>query len=113
MDRRQEQLGRNEALFRQINERLERLGEAFSLVAEAAEFVCECGDAGCIERISLTLEEYERVRSDATQFVVKRGHEARPDGTLHDVVDETERFSIVKKRPGGPAELAAARDPRS
>lgn len=72
---RDDRLVRNEALFRQVNERLKELGESFSVVAERADFVCECSDERCAQHISLTLEEYERVRSDATHFVVIKGHE--------------------------------------
>ena len=67
--------GRNEVVFREVNERLRELGEGFSLVSEVAEFVCECGDSGCAERIELNLAEYERVRSDPTWFVIVPGHE--------------------------------------
>ena len=110
MDARQIRIGENEALFRQVNERVEQLNVGFSAVLEYGEFVCECGDAACSERLRLKPEEYERVRADPTHFVVKHGHVA-PD--VEEVVFENERYQVVRKRPGGPDELAARRDPRS
>ena len=110
MDARQTRIGENEALFRQVNERVKQLNVGFSAVLEHGEFVCECGDEKCTERVRLTPEEYERVRADPTHFVVKPGHVA-PD--VEDVVYENERYQVVRKRPGGPAELASEHDPRA
>jgi hypothetical protein len=103
-------LGRNETLFRQVNERLKELGEGFSIVAERADFVCECSDERCAEAVQLTLEEYERVRSDARWFLVVRGHE-RPE-IESAVWDLGERVLVVQKRDEA-ADMAIAEDPRS
>lgn len=110
MDERAERLARNEVLYRDVNERLKELDEGFSGVARTAVFVCECGLIECTERVSLTLAEYEQVRSEPTHFAVKLGHEL-PE--MHDVIAEGDRFAVIGKRPGGPAELASAHDPRS
>jgi hypothetical protein len=110
MDARAERLARNEALYRDVNERLKDLGDSFSAIAQRAVFVCECGRSDCVDRISLTLREYEDVRQEPTHFFVKKGHEM-PD--VHDVVAESDRFTVVEKRPGGPAEFATEHDPRS
>jgi hypothetical protein len=102
--------GRNEAIFREVNERLRELGEGFSVVAERGEFVCECGDEACAEPIQLTLEEYERVRSDSRWFVLLREH-VRPQ--IERVVWEIdERLVVVEKKPGPAADEAVAEDPR-
>ena len=39
--------------------RLEDLAETFQLKEELLDLVCECGDAGCVRRISMTRAEYE------------------------------------------------------
>jgi hypothetical protein len=108
-ERRAERLGRNEGLFRQVNERLRELGEGFSVVAERADFVCECADESCAEQIQLTLKEYERVRSDSRWFVVLRAH----------VVPDIERIAwdvgeriVVVEKPEELADEALAADPR-
>jgi hypothetical protein len=110
VNERQERIGRNEALFRDVNERLEQLNEAFSVVTDRAEFVCECGDAGCAQRIVMTLADYEGIRADSALFVIVPGHEA-PD--VEDVVDRRGGYDIVRKRPGSPAALAAREHPRT
>lgn len=103
-------VGRNEVLFREINERLEALQEAFDSLAERADFVCECGDVSCDEQITMSLAEYERLRSDPTWFAVKPGHEAND---VEDVVEKLAGYDIVRKHEGIPADIARAEDPRS
>ncbi len=103
---REARVAKNEVLFREVNERIRELAPAEGSV----EFLCECGDASCVEPISLTLPEYEEVRSDAARFFVRPGHQA-PD--VEDVVAETGRYVVVVKRAGLPAEIAQANDPRS
>jgi hypothetical protein len=103
-------IGRNEVLFREINERLEGLQEAFDSLAERADFVCECGDVACSEQITMPLAEYERLRSNPTWFAVKPGHEA-PD--VEDVVEKRQGYDVVRKHDGAAAEIAREEDPRS
>ena len=103
-------IGRNEVVFREVNERLRELGEGFSLVSEVAEFVCACGNRACTERIQLPLSEYERVRSDAKWFVIVPGHEILE---YERVIEKNDRYMIVEKLPGGPAGIAIRDDPRS
>jgi hypothetical protein len=116
----EERLGRkarNEALIREVNERIEQVDKA----AEEAnvgseesffEFFCECGDdnagdIGCEERISMTISEYERVRSQDDRFAVYPGHELEE---LEWVAERNERFVVVDKRPM--AEPFVEDDPR-
>jgi len=106
VDFREERIGKNEALFREVNE---RIGDVSSAGAEA-EFLCECGDRDCTSPIRLTLVEYEDVRAHATHFFVIPGHEITD---VESVVAENDRFFVVAKREGGPAEVAVERDPRS
>ena len=62
-----------EELFREVNERIVRLSQRFE--ATEAEYLCECPDSLCAERLRLTLAEYEAVRSDPCRFLMARGHE--------------------------------------
>ena len=105
---REERIGRNEVLFRQVNERIEEIqsGEG---VERRFDFLCECGDATCLEMVSLTLAEYEGVRSEPTQFVVLPGHEV-PE--IERLMHTGDRFSVVRKRDKA-AEFAERHDPRS
>jgi hypothetical protein len=109
VDARGERVGRNEGLFRQVNERLKEIGDSFSLVTESADFVCECGSASCAAPIRMTLAEYERIRSDPELFFVFPGHEI---GDVESVVERHEGYDVVRKQVGAPAELARETDPR-
>ena len=42
---RAERVGRNESFFREVNERVRDVNEAFSGLTGRGDFVCECGDA--------------------------------------------------------------------
>jgi hypothetical protein len=108
METREERIGKNEALFRVVNERLEELNEAFATVTRTMTIVCECGDVGCADQLEIPLAEYERIRADPTLFVVTPGH-AEPD--VEDVVDHG-RYDVVRKQPGEPARIATETDPR-
>jgi hypothetical protein len=110
MNERGKRIGRNEALFREVNERLREVGEGFSLVTEEGEFVCECGNTTCTEAIRMPLDEYEHVRSDPKWFFIVPGHE---NVDYEKVIAERGRYLIVEKLPGGPAGIAIRDDPRS
>ncbi len=110
MSERKERIGLNEALFREVNERVKGINEGFGGRLEEAEFVCECGDETCTERIRMRLDDYEKLRSDPTHFAVRPGHE-RLD--LEAVIGEREDYLVVAKKPGPPARVATETDPRS
>ena len=105
---REERLANNEVLFRCVNEKIEQQANKFGGLDDY-EFFCECSSPGCYDRISLTLREYERVRSEGTRFFVTPGHQ---DIEVELVVDTTPTFLIVEKDgPAGVvAELADPRD---
>jgi hypothetical protein len=42
---------RNESLFREVNERVKALNEAFDALSRNAEWICECGNTVCLEPI--------------------------------------------------------------
>lgn len=110
MDERQRRVGVNEVLFREVNERIERVSEALQVTNERLAILCECGDESCTERVEVSLPDYERVRADGALFLIRPGHETVD---VEDVVEETPAFHVVRKKDGGPAELAREHDPRS
>ena len=111
MDERIRKIGENEALFRSINEQVDELNRSLAqLTDETIHIVCECGSIECQDRLVVPLAAYEHTRADATLFFVVPGHEIP---SAEDVVEETQRFFVVQKHEGGPAELAEATDPRS
>ena len=103
MGERERRLAENENLFRRINEQVEELA-----ASGGAAFLCECSDAGCTDRIELTIAEYEDVRAAPARFVVRGGHE-RPG--LETVLDQGNGYVIVEKR-GEAGDAAAEDDPR-
>ncbi len=109
MDGRGERIGVNEAVFREVNERIEGLAETFDLKAEPLDLVCECGNAECVKRITMTIAEYEAVRSESRQFAVFPGHEV-PD--LEEVIAERRSYNVVRKSKGAPERVAEQTDPR-
>jgi hypothetical protein len=92
---REQRLAKNEALFRVANERAagweERQGEN-----RPESYYCECAETACREKVSLTRDEYERVRSDATHFFVVPGHQI-PD--IESVVETHEGWFVIEKAP--------------
>jgi hypothetical protein len=110
MDERARRIGRNEALYRAVNEQVHGLNNSFASLADPMSAVCECGSADCDDRIELSAAAYEAVRQDPTRFVIKPGHE-EPD--VEAVVERRETYLVVQKREGGAAELAREADPRS
>lgn len=110
MDERGKRVGKNEVVFREINERLRELGESFSIVSDTTEFVCECANSNCTARVRMSLVAYEEIRSDPKRFFVIKGHE---ELEYEKLVGETERYLIVEKLPGGPAGMAIRDDPRA
>ena len=110
MDERERRIGLNEALFRQVNDRIEGLNRAFGAITETMQVICECGDAGCVEQITMGVHEYEQLRRDPRRLAVVPGH---GDGRVERVVERRETYEVVEKHEGGPARLAERTDPRS
>jgi hypothetical protein len=113
MDERLERQARNEALVREVNERISSIDRAAAgsgaLDGSATfGFRCECGREGsCAEVVWMTLEEYELVREQDDRFALLPGHET---AELERVVGGNERYVIVDKVDA--AEPFVADDPR-
>lgn len=110
MSRRDERIGLNEAVFREVNERIEALAETFQLTAEPLDLICECGDGSCVQRISMTRAEYEQIRSAPDQFAVFPGHVA---SDVEEVLERRQGYDIVRKHDGAPKVIAETLDPRT
>jgi 5-bromo-4-chloroindolyl phosphate hydrolysis protein len=70
---------------------------------------CECGSASCSEVLRVDRHVYEAVRANSERFLIAPGHEI---DAVEDVVEQTETFTVVAKKPGGPRRLAEETDPR-
>ncbi len=100
----------NQSLFREINERVKQLNEGFSLVLPVGEWICECADDACAERIELSPEEYEDVRKDGTHFLVAPSDE-HVFAEVEHVTLRAERYWVVEKT-GTAGEVADSLSPR-
>jgi len=109
MSSRQERVGRNEAISREMNEAIES-SQARTSPEGYLRMLCECSNLGCEELIAISIEEYEKVRQDSRTFAVWTAH-VTPD--VEDIVEETDRYTVVRKREGTPAEVAEETDPRT
>jgi hypothetical protein len=109
VDSRQQRVAKNEALFRQVNERIEQINEKLEGDSES-DFLCECGDDDCTEPVTLNLSEYEAVRSNPTHFVIVPGHDVID---VERVILETDRYAVVEKFLGEAGRIAVESDPRS
>jgi hypothetical protein len=109
MKERHERRARNEALIREVNERIEEVDRKAGSGPEARfDFLCECGrEGGCEQTVELTLTEYEEVRVQDDRFAVYPGHETVG---LEHVVKQNQRYMLVDKVAD--AELFVADDPR-
>ena len=106
----EQRVGQNQALFREVNERINALQEARAVWVTISEWVCECADETCTERIAMTPEEYEELRSNATHFVVAPAEmHVVPD--VERIVEKRERYWVVEKQ-GEAAEVAEELDIR-
>jgi hypothetical protein len=100
---------KNQALFREVNERLQGIAEAFQYVAGTATFTCECADPTCVSQVQMTMDDYEAVRQDPTHFLVLPGH---VDPAVEDVVATGDVYVVIAKRRAA-AEYSELADPRS
>jgi hypothetical protein len=106
---RQVRAAQNQSLFREVNERIEGLNEGFGMILLMGEWVCECADETCVERMELTVEDYEAIRQHPNRFPVLPGHEQLD---VEWVVEHHERYVIVSKLDKA-GEVAREHDPRA
>lgn len=111
MTSREERIARNEALFREVNERIEQVHADAGELGSGDTFavLCECGDQNCVEEVQLTALEYEQTRADPRQFVIVPGHSV-PD--VEEIVGGGEGFEVVRKHVEE-AEIVERSDPRA
>jgi hypothetical protein len=88
---------RNESLFREVNERVKELNEAFDALSRNAEWICECGNTECLEPIPMTHEEYEAVRARGSDCFFVKPDQAHVVPDVETIVERHERYWVVQK----------------
>ena len=109
MDR-DKKLARNETVFRQVNENIEKTAvENRFEGGSPPSFVCECSRPDCGELIQLSLTQYEEVRSQPARFFIIPGHDMPG---LENVVDRYDDYVVIEKIGVG-REVSEETDPRA
>ncbi len=87
-----QRLAHNQVIFREVNEHLRALADA--IPDGTTDYLCECSNTQCTDRIELRLVEYEAVRARPKTFFILPGHERLE---IERVVDELVSYSLVEK----------------
>jgi hypothetical protein len=110
MSSREERIGVNEAVFREVNERIEDVAGSVGLESQVLDLVCECGNGGCVQRISMSSQEYEVLRSVSNHFAVVPGHEYLD---VERIIERRTGYDVVAKIAQVPEQIAEETDPRN
>jgi len=114
LDARRVRAAKNQSLLREVNERIEELaynrGSIFEDLQRSRpiDLACECLDERCTERVTMTIAEYEQIRSDSNTFFVRPGH---GDLEVEEVVRDAGDYVVVAKLGAG-GSVAERLDPR-
>jgi hypothetical protein len=109
---RDERIARNEALLREVNERIYDVGEGLQVLPDngVLDFRCECGHPECDVLVHMLASDYQRVRADNDRFVVVPGHE---DAHIERIVERSKGYLVVDKRPEAEPFVGADGEPGS
>ncbi len=102
MDARERRLTENELLFREVNERIDDVASQLGGEDTTYEFLCECSDPDCVERVSLTVAQYRRLRSRPALFALVAGHEIT---AIERVVEEIAPGIVAVEKIGEAGDL--------
>jgi len=89
---RKERIIENEKLFREVNERVADMQATFS--GPDPEWVCECGDETCFDKVSVPIDDYQQIRAHDDWFLIRPGHEKTD---VEKVVRQRDGFLVVEK----------------
>jgi hypothetical protein len=92
MDR-QTRIEENEKLFREVNERVAQMHKGFQSGPDP-EWICECGDETCFEKVAISLDDYQAIRARNDWFFVKAGHDK---ADVERIVDRRDAYFVVEK----------------
>jgi hypothetical protein len=106
----EERIAKNDATFRDANERIDAAAEAYGVVTPVP-FICECANPTCSKIVPLELEQYEEIRANPRHFLNIPGHQAAAQGAAV-VVAERDGYVIVEKI-GHAGEVVDALDERN
>ena len=82
-----------QTLFRQVNERVVDVNAGLGRTVRIAEFVCECRDPECSEQLTLSVAQFDAIRSHPNRHVVRPGH---VEPTCERTVEAHNGFAVVE-----------------
>ena len=103
-------VGENEALYRQVNERIKALSPGTAATRGEFGVICECATLDCKTQIMILPEVYERARARSDHFIVLRGHQL---DDIEMVIEDHETFFVIEKTPAEAKRIAVEMDPRA
>lgn len=91
-----ERIQRNNAVFREANDRIHDAVKTYEHQLDQIPFLCECPVEDCVEIVRLTEDQYAAIRAEPRHFMTAVGHEVseRPVGT---VVSRNDGYVVVEK----------------
>jgi hypothetical protein len=103
----EDELASNQALFREVNERISELVSGFDLAnGLEMDLVCECSDTACTLMLRVPVLEYERVRRHPARFLIHPRHDVPQ---IEKIVGAGRGYEVVEKL--GEAARVVADDP--
>ena len=94
----QVRLGKNQALFRAVNEQIEHIAGEQAVYPVRISVLYECARPDCGAYLELTRGEYEAIRRDPTHFFVPPDH-VFPE--VETIVDDRGRYVVIEKFGAG------------
>ena len=99
-------------VLREVNERIASLSWRFAGrdATLPAQFICECSDPACTERVEVALVVYERVRAQPRRYLIVTNHQNPETET---VIASAERCAIVEALAGKTSKIAEEAETRA
>jgi hypothetical protein len=95
----EERIAKNNATFREANEKIRARATEYDPPMERLPFICECASEECVQIIRLTSAEYAAVRANPAHFLTAEGHEKAEEPPGH-VVSREDGYVVVEKETG-------------
>jgi hypothetical protein len=97
----EERIARNQATFRDANQRIVAAAGEIGIEPNAVPFICECSRESCTDVLLIELPEYAAVRRNPRRFLHARGHDDHTG-----IVVELHPGYVVVEKTGRAGEVA-------
>jgi hypothetical protein len=92
----EERIAKNNATFREANEKIRARAEEYEPPMESLPFICECASEDCTQIVRLSVAQYADVRSHPKHFLTAVGHEKIEMPAAH-VFARRDGYVVVEK----------------